>query len=328
VQTEVIGLGTLRQDDEAVWIEAQLDLRKKFVEGIATMAETGDLGWSSGTAEHLYKVLKKKQKVGAKMRSYGAVERWGIVEASLTPAPADWRNVAEPITVREYAALLTRAKAGKSATETTDGVDPFSVALANYVPSKWELESILCKLVKQVALMARMSSENGLEYDYQSQIQSIVEGYTQAFGENVISQIEDYLASPTPDDGFYLRSGPDGMDRNVGLVTEAVTDILDRFRGRRETRFGRGLNKLDIGRLTALRDTFARAATQAGELLTGPEAVPETTSEQTDNLAALRRDTQRQKLAAAKLTDGLLTRGLERGECHGVRQSEVCKPAS
>src|SRR5262245_30258099 len=56
LQTEVIGLGTLRQDDEAVWIEAQLDLRKKFVQGIANMAEDGDLGWSSGTAEHLYRV--------------------------------------------------------------------------------------------------------------------------------------------------------------------------------------------------------------------------------------------------------------------------------
>lgn len=68
-------------DDIGLWVEAQLDLSKKYAEAIMPLLREGKLGWSSGTAGHL------TERVGAKITS------WPIVEMSLTPTPAEPRTL-------------------------------------------------------------------------------------------------------------------------------------------------------------------------------------------------------------------------------------------
>jgi len=78
-----IGKAVLRKDQAGWWAEAQLDLRDEYERKIEAMAKAGKLGWSSGSATHLYKT----DRVGAAKH----ITSWPIVEATLTPIPADFR---------------------------------------------------------------------------------------------------------------------------------------------------------------------------------------------------------------------------------------------
>lgn len=71
-----------------VWIEAQLDLSDQYQRAIAALVKHGKLGWSSGTASHL--VARKSHENGTH-----EITRWPLgLDASLTPIPADPRNMA------------------------------------------------------------------------------------------------------------------------------------------------------------------------------------------------------------------------------------------
>ena len=79
-----LGDASVKVDDTGVWVEAQLALRDEYERKIYEMAKAGKLGWSSGTAGHLV----RRKKVG---KSY-EITKWPIVEASLTPTPAEPRT--------------------------------------------------------------------------------------------------------------------------------------------------------------------------------------------------------------------------------------------
>lgn len=85
-----LGSGTLKKDDVGVWIEAQLNLRDKYENFIYGEAKKGRMGWSSGTAPNLV----ERAAVG---KAYH-IKHWPLgLDASLTPIPAEPRNVAVPL---------------------------------------------------------------------------------------------------------------------------------------------------------------------------------------------------------------------------------------
>lgn len=84
-----IGKATLTKDKAGWWAEAQLDLRDEYERKIEAMAKAGKLGWSSGSATHLYKT----NRVGAAKH----ITSWPIVEATLTPIPADFHANVVPL---------------------------------------------------------------------------------------------------------------------------------------------------------------------------------------------------------------------------------------
>jgi len=67
--------------DTGVWVEAQLDRSREYVEEVLKLIEEGILGWSSGSIGHLILTEGK------------AIKRWPIVEFSLTPTPAEPRTL-------------------------------------------------------------------------------------------------------------------------------------------------------------------------------------------------------------------------------------------
>lgn len=82
VKRRKIGSGELSKDEVGIWIEAQLNLRDEYEKAIYELAQTGKLGWSSGTAGHLV-----EREAGGKMIA------WPLgLDASLTPTPAEPRN--------------------------------------------------------------------------------------------------------------------------------------------------------------------------------------------------------------------------------------------
>ncbi len=104
LKAAVIGvIDTLRVDEVGVWAEAQLDLRQRYVRTVQRLVDKGVLAWSSGSLPHLVQVAGD-----------GRIERWPLVEGSLTPAPAEPRRTDVQTLKSAYAALgldVTRLEA-------------------------------------------------------------------------------------------------------------------------------------------------------------------------------------------------------------------------
>lgn len=64
------------EDDIGHWVRTQLDLRDAYEQWIYKLAERGKLGYSSGTLPGARRVSKG-----------GHIDRWAIVDATLTPSP-------------------------------------------------------------------------------------------------------------------------------------------------------------------------------------------------------------------------------------------------
>jgi phage head maturation protease len=84
-----IGTGYAKADDIGIWYQAQIDLADEYATGIARMAKAGKLGFSSGAASHM---VERKA-----MGKANEIIRWTIAEASVTPTPAEYRNVVKSI---------------------------------------------------------------------------------------------------------------------------------------------------------------------------------------------------------------------------------------
>ena len=68
-------------DETGVWIEAELQRSKKYVDQVLKLIEKGVLGWSSGSISHLVR------------REGALIKSWPVVEFSLTPTPCEPRTL-------------------------------------------------------------------------------------------------------------------------------------------------------------------------------------------------------------------------------------------
>jgi len=120
---QVIGYAKEKVDDVGVWVEAQLDKSKQYVDGILELVEKGVLGWSSGSVSHLVEIENK------------FIRRWPIVEYSLTPTPAEPRTLGVEVikklaeTNPDLKALLPEEPGDGSATATETIVDATNMTI-------------------------------------------------------------------------------------------------------------------------------------------------------------------------------------------------------
>lgn len=99
LKSMVIGaVDTMKADDVGLWIEAQIKRRREYEKFIQPLIEQKALGWSSGTLPMARRVNK----------STGEILRWPIVEASLTPQPAEMR-MAHQWPIRNLKTAYTQA---------------------------------------------------------------------------------------------------------------------------------------------------------------------------------------------------------------------------
>jgi HK97 family phage major capsid protein len=89
LKTRKIGRGQVTFDEVGAWLQAQIELRDEYEKGIEQLVAEGKMGWSSGAASHLV----EREPVGKSWH----IKTWVIAEASLTPTPAEPRNLAVPI---------------------------------------------------------------------------------------------------------------------------------------------------------------------------------------------------------------------------------------
>lgn len=113
-----IGDVTCKVDEVGLWAEGQLKARseyeQKYLPKIMEMVKAGKLGWSSGSANHLVET-----------DDAGQILSWPIVEASITPTPADPRThvlplkalfpgrESDPVTIADVRRLAAAVKAGR-----------------------------------------------------------------------------------------------------------------------------------------------------------------------------------------------------------------------
>jgi HK97 family phage major capsid protein/HK97 family phage prohead protease len=83
VGLKVVGRVTeMKQDDIGMLVRAELDRHSEYIQLVRQLAEQGALGMSTGAPGHL-----------VSRKSTGEIERWPIVEVSLTPTPAEPRTL-------------------------------------------------------------------------------------------------------------------------------------------------------------------------------------------------------------------------------------------
>lgn len=77
----IIGQAAEKIDEVGIWVEAQLDRSREYVEAVLKLVEEGVIGWSSGSVGRLVE------------RDGKNIKRWPIIEYSLTPTPAEPRTL-------------------------------------------------------------------------------------------------------------------------------------------------------------------------------------------------------------------------------------------
>ena len=68
-------------DEKGLFVKAELDRSREYVDQVLDLVKKGILGWSSGTVGHLAR------------RDEGKITQWPIIEFSLTPTPAEPRTL-------------------------------------------------------------------------------------------------------------------------------------------------------------------------------------------------------------------------------------------
>lgn len=142
----------LKPDEIGVWAEAQLDLHNKYVTAIRRLVDKGVIGWSSGSLPHLVKIA-----------AGGHIEKWPIVEGSLTPTPAEPRIVVSTL----------------KATHALTLEEPETVKEAPRAPA-----------VNVSQIITRLNVKGHLKMDMQAMVASVLDALLAAFGESA-PQLDD-----------------------------------------------------------------------------------------------------------------------------------------
>jgi HK97 family phage major capsid protein len=164
-----IGAGNTKRDDIGLWIESQLSLRDEYEKAIYQLAEQGKLSWSSGAASHT--VERVAEGKGA------LIKQWFISEASLTPTPAEPRNLAVSVkalpstnslksvdlpeaTPEARSAENTAARGDAAAAEPAATAVPSQKNDAGQNPAKVEESKMELTAEQKQALLAELQATN------------------------------------------------------------------------------------------------------------------------------------------------------------------------
>jgi len=72
--------GEMRADEVGMWIEGQLDARKRYLAAVEKLMELGALNWSSRSLPDLMEIAPD-----------GKITKWPLIEATMTTHPAELR---------------------------------------------------------------------------------------------------------------------------------------------------------------------------------------------------------------------------------------------
>ena len=189
----------LKSTDIGLWAEAQLDMRNEYVRMLREMVEKGLIGWSSGSLPQLVEV-----------ESDGRIKAWPIVEGSLTPAPAEYRQTnVGPLPGKYYKPALDVPAsathesdiAAKNATAASADDDKQSTTKATsikYEAIKMDMSKIretLMQLVEMVnASMGEAMDDETMKTVLSANTQAIVDAYVKGYHSSAAKKQEKIAA--------------------------------------------------------------------------------------------------------------------------------------
>lgn len=97
----------------------------------------------------------------------------------------------------------------------------FEEALADRVPSRWELESIYCDVIRKLANAASAAQMAGVEFDLSAKVAEATAEYTALLEKHALAQIQDWIADGATDE-FYLKAI---LDRTSSLSSLDKSDL-------------------------------------------------------------------------------------------------------
>ncbi|HUN07575.1 MAG TPA: phage major capsid protein [Aggregatilineales bacterium] len=293
LKAAVIGvIDHLHTDEQGVWAEAQLDLRQQYARTIQQLIDRGTLGWSSGSLPHLVQVADD-----------GRIERWPIVEGSLTPTPAEPRRTEVRTIKSAYAALgldTSRLQLSADSHQLSANQSP-SVGAHGCAPaSQWDgcAPAISNPSVGTPFLASAAYSSNPLpNQPYAESCSLNVDSYKGVPMSNIIELDPTTAAEPTPRKRLPLGDPQDALKTRLSVASPYDTlDALDMlhgyvllraaksFRGVSETYSNALAHKVSKAGITGLKADELTYSTQSGF---GDEWVPDLWSAQIWNRARL-----------------------------------------
>lgn len=157
----------------------------------------------------------------------------------------------------------------------------FEDALAEKVPSRWELESVYCSIIKKLANAASAAQMAGVKFDLEAKVAEATDEYTALLKQHALGQIQTWMEDGADDD-FYLKAivNPDkdilsgipiDLSDHSELLVNGLKSVIARYRGNHEKRVaqkaGRVLSEKNRNRLAEFVKQIREAADSAQALL-------------------------------------------------------------
>lgn len=246
-----IGAGAVKVDEVGVWIDAQLDLRDRYVKAVySDLAVKGKLGWSSGSANHL--IRRETQENGAHK-----ILRWPLgLDASLTPDPAEPRSQA----------VAVKSLADLPVPETLEELLPG--LKAQYLGEHVEREMTVAALSRlndalMYSVVYRTLQDENLTPEARGEV---LQGAFAEFSALALATLAPYLGGGGETAGamkalqvLWGPERPESLAEHSVKVVSAVAELADRLESRLEARTQAG-RSLSAGNRAALSDALAGLA--------------------------------------------------------------------
>lgn len=166
---------------------------------------------------------------------------------------------------------------GRDHAQTIKGM--FEDAMEAETPSRWELESIYCRIIKKLAQAAAAAQMAGVTFDLEAKIKEATDEYTSLLQTHALAQIASWMEEGG-DDEFYLKtivepkkdilSGiPIDLSDHSDLLVSGLKSVVARFRGNHEQRVkaGRVLSEKNRQRIADLMEQMKSVASDLQKLL-------------------------------------------------------------
>lgn len=163
-----LGKADIKLDDAGIWAEIQLQARDEYEKMIGELGASGKLGWSSGTAGHLI----EKEVVG----KAAWIKMWPLIDASLTPTPAEPRNQVMPLKslLGDYQALKQTPETVPSAVAEKE--KPQEIKLEKIEMDENEIKTLVESSVKEASEKAASEAAAKAIDAYKAALPAIPEG--------------------------------------------------------------------------------------------------------------------------------------------------------
>lgn len=198
-----LGRGHLRFDEVGAWVEAQLEMRDDYERAIYRMAESGKLGWSSGTLPNLV----EREPVGKAWH----IKSWPLgKDASLTPTPAAGPVLTAVQPLKTWAEATQHFAMDDAPEVPAD--EPETVTTGDTTPADIEVE-------------AEVKTAEAMPEDAPASVSAIVDGQTDADASDDNQTVETVSVEDTMENEVKAESTVD----NSAAILDALKGITARI---------------------------------------------------------------------------------------------------